>query len=157
MRWFITKKMLVLLIGALVAAMFIMALTSCIPVTIRPEFDDAGLPKAIPVAPVGSQDGAGVFHPPFAVSSEAPTPPQPFPWDTILQVGVALLTGAGGAGLLAGRVVGRVKTALSIACQLADDTATAETDEQVRLAKQLAESKQIRAGVHELTAQVRKK
>ena len=69
MRWYITKKALVLLIGLLVAAIFVMALTSCIPVTIRPERDSKGLPKAIPVTLVGAQDlKTGAFIPAYPVS-----------------------------------------------------------------------------------------
>lgn len=122
----------------------------------HPEFDDAGLPKAIPVTPVGSQDDTGRYHPIYSVSS---SPPQDngFPWEKTLQIALGVLGvgGLGGAGV-AMRFASRAKTALGIACRLADDNAVAETDDQVRLAKSLAEARQIREGVHAMTQKARK-
>ena len=135
-----------------------LALSGCIPVTIRPEFDDAGLPKAIPVTAVGSQDETGRFHPVYPVSKQAPTPPEPFPWESILQValGVLGITGLGGAGV-ALRVAGRAKTALGIVCQLADANARADTDLQVEQNKMIAQHQQESAGVRVMTQKARRK
>lgn len=159
MRWYITKKALVLLIGLLVAAIFVMALTSCIPVTIRPEVDDAGKPKAVPVTVAGSQDLAtGEFHPLYAVSDQAPSPPATFPWETLLQVALGVLGvgGLGGAGV-AMRVVGKARTALQIACDLADQNANADTDLQVERNKMIASQRQAAAGVLAMTQKARGK
>ena len=135
-----------------------LALSGCIPVTIRPEFDDAGLPKAIPVTAVGSQDETGRFHPVYPVSKQAPTPPEPFPWESILQVALGALgiTGLGGAGV-ALRVAGRAKTALGIVCQLADANARADTDLQVEQNKMIAQHQQESAGVRVMTQKARRK
>lgn len=157
-RWFITKKMLVALVGVLVAVMFIMAMTSCIriPVTIHPDFDDSGKPKAVPVAPVGAIDPqSGKFIPPFAVSDEGPTPPTDWwPWiEKALFAALGLLTGTGGGMVL----VRRAKTALRIACDLADQNAIAETDQDVERNKMIAAQQQAAAGVFNLTQAVRGK
>jgi hypothetical protein len=161
MRWFITKKMLVGLIGLLVATILLLLLNSCIriPVTVSPEFDDAGKPKAIPVTAAGSQDPTtGKFHPLYPVSGQTPTPPAPFPWETILQVALGVL-GVGGLGgaSVAMRVAGRARTALQIACDLADQNATAETDLDVERNKLIAAQRQAAAGVQALTQAVRGK
>lgn len=158
-RWYITKRHLVILIGILTAIVFGFLLTGCIPVTVRPEFDDHGLPKAIPVAPVGSQDLAtGDFHPPFPVSEDPPAPSPSFPWETILQIALGVLGvgGLGGAGV-AIRVVGKAKTALRIACDLADANARAESDLEVEQNKMIAAREQERTGVRTLTKKVRGK
>ena len=146
------------IICAVLLSIILILLVSCIPVTIRPEFDDAGLPKAIPVAPVGSQDAAGVFHPPFPVSEKAPSPPSGFPWETILQVGLGVLGvgGLGGAGV-AMRAVGRAKTALSLVCSLADAQEATSDPEALKRNKEIAAQMQDAAGVRKLVQQVRKK
>lgn len=133
-------------------------LAACIPVTIRPEFDDAGLPKAIPVAPVGAQDAAGVFHPPFPVSEKAPSPPSGFPWETILQIGMCVMGvgGLGGAGV-AMRLAGRAKTALSLVCSLADAQEATSDPEALSRNKQMAAQMQEAAGVRNLIKKVRGK
>ena len=157
-RWFITKKMLVGLIGLLVAALFLMALTSClrIPVTVHPPFDDNGKPKALPTAPTGAVDPqTGRFIPPFPVSDEAPTPPTDW-WPYLqnaLLVALGLLTGTGGGMVL----VRRAKTALRIACDLADQNAVAETDQDVERNKMIAAQQQAALGVLKLTQAVRGK
>ena len=136
-----------------------LSLWGCIPVTIRPQFDDDGLPKATPVTIVGAQDlTTGKFVPAFPVSDEPPTPPGPFPWESILQVALGVLGvgGLGGAGV-ALRVAGRAKTALAIVCQLADANARADTDLQVEQNKMIAQHQQESAGVHVLTQRVREK
>lgn len=146
-----------IMLAILLSAILILSV-SCIPVTIRPEFDDAGLPKAIPVAPVGSQDAAGVFHPPFPVSEKAPSPPSGFPWETVLQIGLGVLGvgGLGGAGV-AMRAVGRAKTALSLVCSLADAQEATSDPEALKRNKMLAARAQEAAGVRALVQQVRKK
>lgn len=157
MNWYITKKTLVLLIGILVAIIFWLALTSCIPVTVRPEFDQQGLPKALPVTPVGSIAADGSLVPVYPTSNESPQPAR-FPWGTIAQVALAVLgVGGGGYGLLVGRVANKAKTALRIACNLAEANAQAETDEQVLVNKQAAARLQDEAGVRLLTQKVRGK
>jgi hypothetical protein len=146
------------IICAILLSIILILSVSCIPVTIRPEFDDAGLPKAIPVAPVGSQDSAGMFHPPFPVSEKSPTPPPSFPWETILQVGLGVLGvgGLSGAGV-AMRTVGRAKTALSLVCSLADAQEATSDPEALKRNKMLAAQAQEAAGVRSLINHVRKK
>ncbi len=173
MRWFITKKHLVCLIGLLVAAMIVMALQGCIriPVTVYPEFDAKGLPKALPVAPVGSQDLAtGAFLPPFPVSEEPPAPAKDW-WPMVeqgLTLALGLLVGGGGGAV----IVRRAKAALQIACRLADEqTAVAQRaadesgSEQVKAEavamieanKKAALALQVQAGVHTVTQKARGK
>lgn len=143
--------------AALLACAAIAALlSSCIPVTIRPEFDDSGKPKATPVTLVGSQDlTTGQFLPIYPVSDEAPAPPKDW-WpmvESVLMIGLGLLTGTGGGMVL----VRRAKTALKIASELADANAEADTEEQVAQNKKIAQAKQEAAGVHALTQSVRLK
>ena len=156
MNYYITKKTLVLLIGVLVAIIFWLTATGCIPVTIRPEFDDSGKPKATPVTLVGSQDlTTGQFLPIYPVSDEAPQPPKDW-WpmvESVLMIGLGLLTGTGGGMVL----VRRAKTALKIASELADANAEADTEDQVAQNKKIAQAKQEAAGVHALTQSVRLK
>ena len=159
MRVFITKRRLVGLIGLLTAALVYLALSGCVPVTIRPQFDDAGLPKATPVTIIGAQDlTTGKFVPAFHVSDEPPTPPGEFPWESILQValGVLGITGLGGAGV-ALRLAGKAKTALGIVCQLADANARADTDLQVEQNKMISQHQQESAGVRKMTQKARGK
>ena len=168
MRWFITKRHLVALIGVLVAILLLMAFTSCIPVTVRPQFDDKGLPVALPVTPVGSISPEGVMSPVYPVSAEAPKPPSDW-WPMAQQVLLTLLGVAAGGGA-ALPLIGRAKTALRIACQLADAHArTAEDAAQrppeeaakalldVERNKMIAAQQQMAAGVAALTQAVRGK
>ncbi len=69
----------------------------------------------------------------------------------------ATLIFGGGGGLIVTRTMGKLKTAAKIACQLADDCAKADTDEQVKLAQTLAKDKQLKAGVHKMTQKIRGK
>lgn len=155
MRWFITKKMLVGLIGLLVAAMFIMALYGCIPVTVRPQFDSNGKPIALPVTPTGSVSPDGTIVPIYEVSDQAPKP-----FNTAAVVaGISgflnLLLAVYGINLRG--VVSRTSTALGIACNLADGNAQAETDEEVERNKRAAFAAQIKANVHQITQAARGK
>jgi hypothetical protein len=157
-RWYITKTHLVALIGILVACIILLALTGCIPVTVRPEFDDKGLPIALPVTPAGAVSPEGVFTPVYPVSVDAPPQPQPFPWGDILNIGLGLLGVAGGGyGLVAAKLAGKAKDALRIACSLADANANAETDLDVERNKMIAAQQQAAAGVAALTQAVRGK
>lgn len=70
-----------------------------------------------------------------------------------LMVVLGLLTGTG-AGMV---LVRRAKTALKIACDLAEANGEAETDEQVEKNKRIAESLQMKAGVQVLTQKARGK
>ena len=155
MRFFITKRHLVALIGVLVAIMLLMAFTSCIPVTVRPEFDDKGLPVALPVTPTGSMTPEGVFTPVYPVSDHPPAPPKDWTGvlSTLLTAGLGVLLGGGAAVPL----ISRAKTALRIACQLADANANAETDTDVERNKMIAAQQQAAAGVLKLTQAVRGK
>jgi hypothetical protein len=137
----------------------VLFLTACIPVTIRPQFDEEGLPKATPVTVVGTQDlDTGVFHPAFPVSAEAPTPPAKVPWETIIQIALGVLGvgGLGGAGV-AMRTISRCKTALSLACNLADAQETTSDPETLAKNKQLSAQMQEAAGVRTLIKKVRGK
>lgn len=155
MRWFITKKHLVALIGILVAAMFLMALMGCIPVTVRPEFDDQGLPKALPVTPVGSISPTGELIPTYPVSNEAPAPTN---WGAIGSVIGAITTGLLAAyGINLRGVASKAMTALQITAELADRQEEAETPEQTKRNKEIAALRQKEAGVHDLVKKVRGK
>jgi len=156
MRWYVTKKALVLLIGILVAAIFVMALTSCIPVTIRPQFDDQGLPKATPVTLVGSQNlETGQFLPVYPVSDQAPTPPKD--WWPLLEQGLTLALGLLVGGGAAVPLIRRARTAIGLVANLADANASAETDEDVQRNKALNAQMQEAAGVRSLIQKVRGK
>lgn len=154
-RWFITKKMLVGLIGLLVAALFYLALTSCIPVTIRPQFDDTGKPIAIPVTPIGSITPSGELVPIYPVSAQPPTATN---WGMIGTVAGGILSAflaVYGINLRAG--FGKAMTAIRLTSELADANAEAETDKDVELNKRAAFALQTKAGVHGLIQKARKK
>lgn len=158
MRWFITKKHLVCLIGVLIAVILIILMNGCIPVTVRPQFDAEGLPVALPVTPVGSVNADGAMVPVYPVSNDAPTPVPSVPWGDLLNVALGVLGVAGGGyGLVLSRVLTKAKTALSITAQLADANAAAETDAEVDKNKQLAAQLQMAAGVRDLIQRVRGK
>lgn len=155
MRWFITKKHLVFLIGILVAALIYSLLSGCIPVTVRPQFDDKGKPIAIPVTPTGSISADGTINPIYEVSNESPKPTNWAAIGTGVSVVISALLAAYGINLR--RVVGKAKGALKIACDLAEANGAAETDDDVKANKRIAESLQLAAGVHDLTQKVRGK
>jgi len=98
--------------------------------------------------------------PQLYADSAPPIPPLApvIPWDAILQVALGVLGvgGLGGAGV-AMRVVGKTRTALRIACDLADQNANAETDADVERNKMVAAQQQMAAGVQSLTQNVRGK
>jgi hypothetical protein len=140
----------------LIAVLF---LSACIPVTIRPQFDDQGLPQAIPTTIIGSQDlETGVFHPAFPVSNKAPTPPAKVPWDSILQIALALagIGGLGGAGV-AMRVASKAKTAIKLVAELADAQEATSDPEALEKNKRLSAQMQEAAGVKTLIKKARGK
>jgi hypothetical protein len=136
----------------------IMLLTGC-AIPIRTEFDASGKPKAIPVTPVGSQNlKNGAFTPVYPVSNEAPSPPPQVPWDSLLQIGLAIAgIGGGGYGLLAGSIAGKAKKALQIACAYAEKVETCETPDEIKHAKNEARLLQNMHGVHSITQSARNK
>lgn len=155
MNYYITKKMLVVFIGLLVATMLLMLFAGCIPVTVHNERDSKGLPIPLATTQAGSVSPEGKFVPTYPVSDEAPPPPTDW-WPmakSILLTGLGLLTGAGGGMVL----VRRAKTALRIACDLADANARAETDTDVERNKLIAQQLQMAAGVQAMTQAVRGK
>lgn len=91
----------------------------------------------------------------YPVSEHAPEAPAPFPWETILQVAIGLLVGGGGGAVVLRQVQAKARTALQIACDLADANAQADDDKQVELNKMVAAQRQRDAGVHALTQRAR--
>ncbi len=155
MRWFITKKMPVGLIEPLIATMFLMALSPCIPVTIRPQFDDAGKPIAIPVTPIGSISPDGTLNPIYPVSDKSPRPTN---WSGIVAGITGVLSVVFAAyGINLRGALGKMMTVARISSELADANAVAETDEQVERNKSIAFQKQLQANVHKQTQTVRGK
>ena len=155
MRWFITKKHLVGLIGLLTAALIYLALTGCIPVTIRPQFDDENKPIAIPVTPTGSISADGTLTPIYPVSDKSP---QPTNWAGIVATVTGILSAvlaAYGINLRAG--LSKAVAAVRIASDLADANARAETDEDVERNKMIAFQQQLQTGSHKITQQARGK
>jgi len=155
MRWYITKKMLVGLIALLVATIFYLALTGCIPVTIRPQFDSQNKPIAIPVTPIGSVTPTGELVPIYPVSNESPKPTN---WGAVGAVGGAILSAFLTAyGINLRGAVKKLRTGLQITADLADANARAETDAEVERNKMIAFQQQAKAGVHEVVQAVRGK
>lgn len=156
--WEMIKHMAAKLPIPLIVISLGLGLVACIPVTVYPPRDAAGLPMTLPVTPVGTiATAAGDVElvPVYPTSKGDPKPPE-FPWGTAGAIALALLgVGGGGFGMRAVAIAGRAKKALSIACTLADQVSEAETDEEVRVAKQSAMAAQIKNGVHDLTQQVR--
>jgi len=139
----------------LLAAAIAIALSSCIPVTIRPQFDAKGLPKAIPVTPVGSVSSSGELLPIYPVSNEAPTPTNWGAWGAAIGAITTALLAAYGINLRG--FASKAQAALRIACDLADQNAKAETDTDVERNKMIASQQQMAAGVQALTQKVRGK
>lgn len=131
------------------------ALCGCIPVTIRPQFDGSGKPIALPVTPTGSVSADGTITPIYEISDQAPKPFNTAAVVATISGFLNLLLAAYGINLRG--VVSKAKTALGIACSLADGNAQAETDEEVERNKRAAFAAQIKANVHTLTQEVRGK
>lgn len=134
-------------------------LVGCIPVTIVPERDTAGLPIPLPVTPIGQLEtpaGAMAITPVYPTSREAPAPPSSA-WPTIISIaGLFLGVGGGGIALRSVSIASKARTALGIACTLADRLAEAPDEVAVKEAKARALAQQLSAGVHVLTQEVRK-
>lgn len=154
-RWYITKRHLVILLGTFVAIVFWLLLTSCIPVTVRPQFDDKGLPIALPVTPTGSVSPDGTLNPVYPISAESP---KPFNWSSV-GVGLSIILNAllAAYGINLRGFASKAMTALRITADLADANARAETDSEVEKNKLIAAHQQVQAGVHKITQKARGK
>ena len=157
MNWSAVRKIMLCLNLILAAIVFVLLLTGCfrIPVTVHPEHDDKGLPIALPVTPTGRVTPDGQLVPVYPVSSQAPKPPSD--WGPMLEQGLTLALGllvGGGAAL---PLIRKAKTALSLACNLAD-AQEATTDPAV-LAQNKVLSAQLQdaAGVRSLIKKARGK
>lgn len=166
-----SKRMLVVIIAVLFSACVAIAFAGCIPVTIRPQFDDQGAPIALPVTPTGTISPDGVITPIYPISTAKPTPHPSFPWETALAAILGALGVAGGGyGLLIRGVAQKAKTALRLACDLADananvaeEAASLPPEESAKVIAQIQRNKNIAAqeqealGVRALIQKVRKK
>lgn len=133
----------------------LLLLVGCIPVTVRPQFDDKGLPVALPVTPVGSISPTGELTPIYQVSDKSPSS---FNWAAIgTAIGVVTTALAAAYGINLRGVVGKAQTALKIACVLADKQADTTDPEEIRANKLAAQEQQRAAGVLELTQRIRGK
>jgi hypothetical protein len=151
----VSKRKWLALCALLMAGAIAIFLSSCIPVTIRPQFDSDGKPKAIPVTPVGSISPTGELLPIYPVSDEAPTPTN---WAGIAATVTTILTAVLAVyGINLRGALGKMTTAAKIGFDLADANAAAETDEDVNVNKRAAEAFQIKNGVHGLTQKLRGK
>lgn len=143
----------------LLSLLLAVILAGCIPVTVRPERDQQGLPIAIPVTPTGTVTPEGELVPAYPVSDDPPAPPAD--WAAIIQqviiAGISLLVGGGVGRVAAAPLINRLKAGVRIACDLADANASADTDEDVARNKRVAADLQRRAGVQALTQQLRGK
>jgi hypothetical protein len=138
-----------------VTLLLALMLAGCIPVTIRPQFDDENKPIAIPVTPTGSISADGTLVPIYPVSTKAPTGMN---WGTIgTIIGVVTSTFLAVYGINARGMIGKLKTVGRIACDLADQNAVAETDQDVERNKMIAQQQQNALGVLGLTQAVRGK
>lgn len=143
---------------AIVLAAMCVALSGCFAVPVRAIPTD----KPILVAPVGVQapqaDGTIALNPALPQpKADDFKPPAQFPWADILFGIVSLLAGGTGVGAVAIPLIGKARTALKIAAELADRNAVAETDADVEKNKLIALAKQREAGVLALTQKVRGK
>ncbi|MGL4230675.1 MAG: hypothetical protein ACRCWJ_04840, partial [Casimicrobium sp.] len=119
----------------------VLALAACIPVTVRPQFDDTGLPIALPVTPVGHISPTGELTPIYPVSDKAPSN---FNWAAIGTVVGAITTALAAAyGINLRGFASKAQSALKIACELADKQADATDPEVIRMNKLAAQEKQI--------------
>jgi len=154
MRFFITKNMLVYLIALLLGTILFLLFVGCIPVTIRPQFDDKGLPIAIPVTPVGSVSMDGTLTPIYPVSVDSPKTTD---WAAIgggLAAVLSTLLAAYGINI---HGLSKAKTAIKLVAELADKNAHAETDEEIIANKAESAKAQEAAGVRHLVSQARGK
>jgi hypothetical protein len=133
----------------------------CIPVTVRPERDDAGKPIAIPVTAAGSvqqADGTRAdLVPLYDVSDQEPSPPPSFDWQSLLAIAIAALTGGAGVAVPLLRGKGQAMTALKLVTGLVDRVAAAPDDVAVADEKLRAMQEQEEAGVRNLIQRVRGK
>lgn len=141
--------------STLLSLLILIGLTACIPVTVRPQFDDQGLPIAMPVTPIGSITPTGELVPHYPVSKSAPSDMNWGAIGTALGAVTTALLAAYGINLRG--FAGKAQSALKIACELADHNAVAETDEQVLRNKEIAAKRQKELGVLDLTKKVRGK
>ena len=137
---------------AAIVCCFLFILSGCIPVHVRPEQSENGKPIPLAVVPVA---------PPPAVADPAWDSPTAKPaasdWMSALLAALGIAGAVGGTGALgwAARAVGRYRSALKIATDLAEDLEDPNTD--AGLAKQVAQKRQESAGVRDLTQKVRGK
>ncbi len=143
------------MIGALV-----MTLAGCaLPVRAVPS------DKPILVAPVGTQhpqeDGSTALNPGLPQPKAEDYKPAAgvgwAGWANGLLTVAGLVLGGTGVGAWALPLIGKAKTAIRIASELADQCAAAETDKDVEIAKSLAAAKQEALGVRTLTNKARRK
>ncbi|MGL4232112.1 MAG: hypothetical protein ACRCWJ_12175 [Casimicrobium sp.] len=128
---------------------------ACIPVTVRPQFDDTGLPIALPVTPVGHISPTGELASIYPVSMAAPTG---FDWGTVGTVIGAVTTALLAAyGINAKGFASKAVSALKIASELADKQEATSDPEMLRANKLAAMERQRAAGVLELTQKARGK
>lgn len=139
----------------LILALLLLFLAGCIPVTVRPQFDDQGLPVALPVTPVGNVSPTGELTPIYRISTKAPSS---FNWAAIgTAVGAITTALAAAYGLNLRGFASKAQSALKIACELADKQADTTDPEAIRTNKLIAQERQRAAGVLELTQRVRGK
>ncbi len=139
----------------LFAAAVAIWLCGCIPVTIRPQFDDENKPIAIPVTPVGSVTPTGDFVPIYPVSDKSP---QPTNWAGVVATVTGILSAVLAVyGINVRGALGKMTAVARISSELADANASAETNEQVERNKQTAFQKQLQANVHKQTQMARGK
>lgn len=133
----------------LLAAAVAISVCSCIPVTIRPQFDNENKPIAIPVTPTGSISADGTLVPIYPVSDKSP---QPTNWAGIAATVCGILTAVLAAyGINVRGALAKMTTVARISSELADANAAADTDEQVQRNKEIAFQKQLQANVHKQT------
>lgn len=116
--------------------------------------------QPILVAPVGTTvpnaDGTQTHNPDLPQPKAESFRPPANGWATIAAIISSLLALLfGGGGIMAVRSMGKLRTAARIACDLVDQVAVADTDEQVVAAKKQAAERQDLYGVRTLTQQIR--
>lgn len=115
------------------------------------------------VAPVGIEqpqaDGSVALNPslPQPKAEDFKPPMGGMQWADMLLNLACLVLGGTGVGAAALPVIGKLKTGLRITAALADANAAANTDVEVRLAKQAAQQAQDAAGVRKIVQRARGK